>query len=94
MPVDWKTLEKEIDAALDRAEKRTDEQLCSLVSSLTRLTDEEVQKLFPKPADVEKLKKLMEIVKSSEKRNIKVINLTKNIEDLAETAIKLLEVFA
>jgi hypothetical protein len=94
MPVDWKTLEKEIDAALDRAEKRTDEKLCSLVSSLTRLTDEEVKKLFPIPADVEKLKRLMEIVKSSEDRNIKVINLTKNIEDLAETAIKLLEVFA
>jgi len=94
MPVDWKTLEKEIDAALDRAEKRTDEKLCSFVSSLTRLTDDEVQKLFPKPADVQKLTRLMEIVKSSEEHNTKVVNLTNNIEDLAETAIKLLEVLA
>lgn len=93
MPVDWKTLAKELDAALDRAGDTADIKLRSLVSSLTRLTDEEVQRLFPKPADVDKLKRLMEIVKSAEERNTKIINLKNNIEDLAETAIKLLEVF-
>ncbi|RJQ46106.1 MAG: hypothetical protein C4538_07375 [Nitrospiraceae bacterium] len=94
MPFDWKAFEKDINKALDKAEKKTDDQLASRVSSLTRLSDNEVKKLFPTPADVDKLKQLMQIVKSSDSRNKKVLNLTNNIETLAETAIKLLEVLA
>jgi hypothetical protein len=94
MPYDWKAFENDINDALDNAEKRTDNKLASRVSSLTRLNDDEVKKLFPTPADVDKLKQLMKIVKSSDSRNKKVLNLTNNIETLAETAVKLLEALA
>jgi hypothetical protein len=94
MPIDWEKLGKEIDAALKRAEKRTDDKLASRVASLTRLTEEEIKDLFPTPADVDKLKKLMEIVKSDEDRNRKVVLLKTNIENVAETVVKLLEKFA
>jgi hypothetical protein len=94
MPIDWEKLGKEIDAALKRAEKRTDDKLASRVASLTRLTEEEIKELFPTPADVDKLKKLMEIVKSDEDRNRKVVLLKTNIENVAETVVKLLEKFA
>jgi hypothetical protein len=94
MPIDWEKLGKEIDAALKRAEKRTNDKLASRVASLTRLTEEEIKDLFPTPADVDKLKKLMEIVKSDEDRNRKVVLLKTNIENVAETVVKLLEKFA
>ena len=94
MPIDWEKLGKEIDEALKRAEKRTDDKLASRVASMTRLTEEEIKLLFPAPADVDKLKKLMEIVKSDEDRNRKVVLLKNNIESVAETVVKLLEKFA
>ena len=94
MAIDWEALEKGIDDALDRAEKRTDDRLASLTSSLTRLTDEEVKSLFPTPADVDKLKKLMKIVKSADDHNQKVMQLGQNIEELGEVVLTLLEKFA
>jgi len=94
MPIDWEGLEAEIDDALKSAKQRTDDKLASKAASLTRLTEEEIKALFPTPADIEKLKRLMEIVKSSEDRNTKVVKIKNNIEHVAETVVKLLEIFA
>jgi hypothetical protein len=93
MAVDWEALEEGIQDALDRAEKRTDNRLASMASSLTRFTDEEIKALFPTPADVDRLKKLMEIVKSADNRNKKITRLKKNVEELAGVTLTLLEAF-
>jgi hypothetical protein len=90
MPIDWSTFDQEVEGALDRAEARTDAKLASRVSSLTRLTDEEIEALFPTPADVEKLGKLLKIVKSAEDHNTKVNRLMENIQDLGGTVVTLI----
>lgn len=49
----------DIDNDIDKAAEKTDENLASKISSVTRLTDEEIQKLFPEPTDVKKLAEFM-----------------------------------
>ena len=92
--IDWNEFDQGVDAAIDRAAKRTDAQLASRVSSITRLTDDEVQNLFPTPADVKKLGDLLKIVNAATDRNTKINNLVTNIESLAGTVITLVAKFA
>jgi hypothetical protein len=94
VPINWDEVDAEIDQALDAAKKRTNDKLASQISSLTRLTDDEVKRLFPTPADVERLVELMKIVKAADERNRKVNRLVKNIESLGGTVVTLLEKFA
>jgi nucleotide-binding universal stress UspA family protein len=94
MPIDWDRFEREVDQALDDAEDRTDERLAGRISSVTRLTDDEIMELFPEPADVEKLKELMVIVNGAQQRNERVAALAQNIERLGGTVFTLLERFA
>ncbi len=47
MPIDWDAFDAAIDAEIDAAAERTNDRLASQVSSLTRMTDEEVKELFP-----------------------------------------------
>lgn len=91
MPVDWNSLN--IDKEIDEAGKRTDEKLASKISSITRLTDEEIQKLFPKPADAKKLVELMKIVNGAQARNTKINQIIKNSEDFAGIILTLLKKF-
>lgn len=77
----------------DSAEK-TDRQLASEISSLTRLTDTELKELFPKRADKENLLMLLEIVNKGTDGNKKVAQLTENISQLAGTVVKLLGILA
>ena len=93
MPIDWSAFDADIDKAIENAGKRTDQKLASRISSVTRLTDEEIMKLFPAPADVEKLKNLMLIVNSAEEKNRKTAKLISNIQELAGTVITLLGKF-
>ena len=93
MPIDWNKVESDIDDAIEIAGDQTDEQLASKISSLTRLTDEEISELFPKPADVEKLKRLLKVVKSAEERNNKINAIVNNIEDFGGVIVPLLEKF-
>lgn len=86
MPIDW----DEIDKVIDKAAESTDQKLASRISSLTRMTDEEIQDLFPNPADKEKLTKLMKIVKSSEDRNTKVNKIVANAEEFGGTVLSLI----
>jgi hypothetical protein len=90
MTIDWEKFDAEIETLIDQAADRTDEKLASKISSITRLTDEEIMELFPKPADARKLKELIKVVKSAEDRNIKINNIIANIEDFAEIIIPLL----
>jgi hypothetical protein len=52
MPVDWNELLGAIDIEIEQAAQKTDEKLAVKISSITRLTVEEIRTLFPAPADV------------------------------------------
>ena len=94
MPIDWDDFQASLDGAVENAKKKTDDELAAQAASITRLTEEEVKKLFPKPADVQSLKDLMEIVKSSESRNRQIARIEQNIESLGGTILTLLQKFA
>lgn len=93
MPIDWDSFDEDLNQAADEAEKKTDDKLASKISSLTRMTDEEIKELFPTPADVAKLAKLMKIVKSAEDRNNKINNIVQNAEELSGVVLSLIEKF-
>lgn len=93
MPVDWDKFDNDLNSIIDNAATATDEKLASRVSSLTRMTDEEVQELFPEPADVKRLAQLMKVVKSSEDRNTKVNNIIANTQEFSGVILTLLSKF-
>lgn len=90
MAIDWKSFQDKVDQAVENAGERTDANLASHISSVTRLTDEEIKKLFPDPADVKKLAELMEIVKKAGDQNEKVNRIVANIDDFAGVVLTLL----
>jgi hypothetical protein len=94
MAIDWDKATAQIEASAQRAGERTDAKLAGEVSSFTRLTDDEVKKLFPDAADAKKLIELMEIVKRGTDQNQKVNQLIANIENLGGVVVKLLGKFA
>lgn len=93
MPVDWSEFEREVDRAIEHAAGRTDEKLAARASSLTRMTDEEVQELFPDTQDLRDFVELMKIVKSAEGQNRKVSQVLENSEKLVGVAVRLLEAY-
>ena len=93
MPVDWDKFDTEIDAIVEKAAKATDKKLASKMSSVMRLTDDEIIELFPDPADVKKLKDLIIAVKSAEDRNTKINNIIANIDDFSGVIVTLLGKF-
>jgi len=94
MPVDWDKFESDLDSIIESGAQRADERLASKISSVTRMTDDEVKELFPEPADAKKLAKLMKVVKAAEKRNTKINNIVTNAEEFAGVILTLLEKFA
>lgn len=94
MPVNWDEFERDLDSIIERGAARADEKLASRISSVTRMTDDEVKELFPEPADIQRLAKLMKIVKSAEDRNTKINNIISNAEEFAGIVLTLLEKFA
>ncbi len=94
MGIDWDKFEEGLDGAINTAAEKTDERLAGRISSITRLTDDEIIKLFPKPSDVKKLTELMKIVKSAGRRNTKMNQIVTNIEDFSGIILTLLGKFA
>jgi hypothetical protein len=80
----------DIKSIAKQSAEETDEKLASKISSITRLKDEEITKLFPIKGDVAKLAALMQIVTSAEKRNIKENQIVENAEKFAGIIITLL----
>ena len=83
----------DIDAIIDDAAQKTDDKLAGQISSLTRMTDDEVKDLFPTAADSKRLAELMRIVKSAEARNTKISNIVDNSEKFAGIVLTLLDKF-
>lgn len=82
MPADFQ-------AILDQAERMTEEQMDSRISSLTRLTDSELSSLCPTKADKKKLAELMAIVKEATDENVKRQKIIDNISNFASIIIKI-----
>ena len=91
MAIDWDKFDQDVNSVIKDAAEKTDKKLASKMSSVTRLTDDEIMELFPEPADVKKLKELIKVVKSADDRNKKVNKIMANIEDFGSIIIPLLE---
>ena len=94
MPIDWDKFDNDLKESIDKSANKTDTQLASKISSITRMTDEEVIELFPHPADAKKLAELMKIVQSADDRNNKVNKIVSNAEDFGGIVLTLLGKFA
>jgi len=94
MPINWDEFDNEIDDIIAESANETDQKLASKISSITRMTDDEVKELFPDPADVKKLAELMKVVKSSENRNNKINKIVDNAEMFGGIVLTLLSKFA
>jgi len=94
MPIDWDVFEDDLDVAINESAQKTDAHLATKISSITRMTDEEVTELFPNPADTKTLAKLMRIVKDTDDRNKKTANIVANSEEFAGIILTLLSKFA
>lgn len=94
MPVNWDKFDNEIDTIIAESAEETDQKLASKISSITRMTDDEVKELFPDPADVKKLTELMKVVKSSENRNNRINKIVANAEKFGGIVLTLLAKFA
>tara|TARA_Y100001963_G_scaffold156425_1_gene249968 strand:+ start:955 stop:1239 length:285 start_codon:yes stop_codon:yes gene_type:complete len=93
MPIDFDKLDAEMDGIINESAEATDLKLASMISSITRMTDDEVLELFPKSGDVKKLKDLMMIVKSAGDRNDKVRRIVSNAEGFGDVILTLLNKF-
>ena len=94
MTIDWDKFEKDVDDAVKKAGDRTDENLAGKISKVTRLTEEEIAKMFPDPEDAKKVAHLMSIVKKAGARNQKINEIVSNAENFAGVMLKLLEKLA
>lgn len=94
MPIDWDEFDSDIDTIIEESADATDNKLASKISSITRMTDEEVKELFPNPADTKKLTELMKIVQSTEDRNSKVNKIVSNAGEFGGIVLTLLAKFA
>lgn len=82
MGLDWSRIAAE-------AAEETDRQLAGDISSLTTMTDREIDELFPTHDDKRRLAELMEIVNGADQRNEKINRIVANIDDLAGTVLKI-----
>lgn len=94
MAIDWDEFQEELKQSIDGGSEKTDKQLASNISSITRMTDEEVMELFPEPTDAKHLAELMQIVHSSEDRNRKINKIMENTENFGGVVLTLLGKFA
>jgi hypothetical protein len=94
MTIDWDKFQDDIDNLVEEAGDRTDIKLAGKISTITRMTDQEVKKLFPDPADVKKLAELMEIVRRAGDRNEKINKIVINAKEFGGIILTLLGKFA
>ncbi|WP_258195696.1 hypothetical protein [Nitrosomonas ureae] len=93
MTIDWDKFQAELDQVINEAGNRTDNKLAGKISVITRLSDDEIEKLFPDPAEVKKLAALMEIIKRSGAQNEKINKIVNNADEFGGIILKLLTKF-
>lgn len=80
----------DFDQILDNAENLTNAQLNSKISSLTRLTDADIQSLCPVKEDKVALAQLMSIVDGAASENAKKTQLVDNMETFGVVILRIL----
>lgn len=93
MTIDWDKFQAELDQVINEAGNKTDNKLAGRISAITRLSDDEIEKLFPDPAEVKKLAELMEIIKRSDDQNEKINKIVNDAEKFGGVILKLLTKF-
>ena len=80
----------DFDSILNEAEELTNAELRDRISSLTRLTADDINMLCPKKTDKETLAELMSIVNSAATENKMKKQLVENIEHFSGLILKIL----
>lgn len=81
-------------AAAKKAQMQTDEEYAGIISNLTRLKDDDIEKLFPEESDKDKLMELLTIVNATTSQNEKIAKLRENGEKFGVVILKLLKYLA
>ena len=71
--------------------KITNKKFATEIARLTKLSEEDINHIFRRKIDKERLVELMEIVRSSASRNKRAAQLQKNISNLSGSVIRLLD---
>ncbi|WP_452226821.1 hypothetical protein [Lacinutrix cladophorae] len=71
------------------ASKKANEIFADKISSLTILTSEEIQTLFPEKADRDELEELLEIINADIEDKIKKQKLVENINKISGAILKI-----
>ncbi|MBB6609994.1 hypothetical protein H7F15_03000 [Pontibacter sp. Tf4] len=77
-------------AAALRAKLQTDEEYREVISKLTQVPVAQIEALFPKEADQQKVRELMTLVNSATSRNEQILKLKQNAEKFGALTIRLL----
>ena len=73
------------------AREATNASLAGEISSLTRLSEEDIQRLLPRKVDKERFGTLMAIVADSTSNNAKVAALKDNLDDVGQVLVRILK---
>ncbi len=90
MAVDWDNLNGNLDSILEDAANKTDAELGEKISSVTKLTQQEIKTMCPEPGDAKKLLELIQIVNSAESKNSKINQIVTNSEKFGKMIIAIL----
>ena len=80
--------------AAEQARQDTDERYNQVIASLTRLSQEDINNLFPTRSEKDRLLELLEIVNQETEDNIKVARLKDDIESYGTIILKLISLLA
>jgi len=72
-----------------KASEKTKEEFADVISSLTILTSNEVQKLFPEEIDRKELEEFFKIINEDIDDKLKKLKLVNNIEKVGGTILKI-----
>ena len=75
----------------EEAREATNANLAGEISSLTRLSEEDIQRLLPRKVDKERFGTLMAIVADSTSNNAKVAALKDNLDDVGQVLMRILK---
>lgn len=73
------------------ARKATNADLAGEISSLTRLSEEDIERLLPRKADKEQFGALMAIVADATDDNEKLAALKRNIDEVGSVVVRMLK---
>jgi hypothetical protein len=91
--IDWDKFDSDADEAIENAANAADanKKIASRLSSLTRLSDDEIAGIIASPADAKTLASLMKIVQSATDHNTKINRIIAGGEDMVRIFMKVTE---